>query len=200
MQLYDISQEVFSCRVYPGDPSPRGEALCRMDSGDSYNLSAFSMCAHNGTHVDVPFHFFREGDTIDKVPLEHFVGRALVVCCQGTLTAQTAKAILEKAGGIPRILLKGSGEVTLEAAEVFGAGQILLLGVESQSVGPEAAPMAVHKALLGHHVTLLEGICLDVVAEGVYFLSAAPLNLKGFDGAPCRAVLLELPNDKEELQ
>ena len=80
MQLYDISQEVFSCRVYPGDPSPRGEALCRMDSGDSYNLSAFSVCAHNGTHVDVPFGFFREGDTIDKVPQAAFVGRVLVVC------------------------------------------------------------------------------------------------------------------------
>ena len=79
---------------------------------------------------------------------------------------------------------------SLEAAEVFAASDILLLGNESTSVGPEDAPMAVHLALLRADVALLEGIRLSEVTEGVYFLSAAPLNLSGADGSPCRAVLI----------
>jgi len=39
---------------------------------------------------------------------------------------------------------------------------------------------------------LLEGIRLAEVEEGTYLLSAAPLNLGGGDGAPCRAVLIEV--------
>ena len=57
MKIYDISQEVFSCCVYPGDPKPEKKTLWATEKGDLYNLTAFSMCAHNGTHIDAPFHF-----------------------------------------------------------------------------------------------------------------------------------------------
>jgi len=73
---------------------------------------------------------------------------------------------------------------------VFADSDILLLGNEPQTVGPPDAPMAVHLALLRADVILLEGIRLAEVSEGVYFLSAAPLNLSGSDGSPCRAVLV----------
>lgn len=68
----------------------------------------------------------------------------------------------------------------------------MLLGNESQTVGPENAPMEVHLLLLGANVVLLEGIRLSEVSEGVYFLNAAPLNLSGADGSPCRAVLIDI--------
>ncbi|MBQ8931637.1 MAG: cyclase, partial [Ruminiclostridium sp.] len=68
---------------------------------------------------------------------------------------------------------------------------ILLLGNEPQTVGPQNAPMEVHLILLGADVVLLEGIRLSEVNEGVYFLNAAPLNLSGSDGSPCRAVLID---------
>lgn len=53
-------------------------------------------------------------------------------------------------------------------------------------------PMEVHLILLGANVVLLEGIRLSEVSEGVYFLNAAPLNLSGVDGSPCRAVLIDV--------
>ena len=198
MRLYDISQEVFSCAVYPGDPVPTQEALCRMEQGDLYNLTAFRMCAHNGTHLDAPFHFFRDGKTVDQIPLDACVGICFVAEHHGNLTAADASAILSRAQqGHPeaarRLLLKGNALVTEAAARVFASAGILLLGVESQSVGPEDAPMAVHLILLGAGVVLLEGLRLNAVPEGAYVLSAAPLNLGGCDGAPCRAILLELP-------
>ena len=52
--------------------------------------------------------------------------------------------------------------------------------------------MQVHKILLGKGVALLEGIVLRGIPEGRYFLSAAPLNLAGSDGAPCRAYLMDM--------
>ena len=110
--IYDISQEVFGCEIYPGDPGPEKQLFSSMEKGDLYNLTVFSMCAHNGTHVDAPFHFFREGKTIDAVSLEHFVGMAYVAEHCGTVSGEDAAEILEKAKkrdpeAAKRILIKG---------------------------------------------------------------------------------------------
>lgn len=191
MKVYDISQEVFSCKVYPGDPRPVRKKLRSFDSGDGYNLTAFSMCAHNGTHVDAPSHFLAEGKTLEQIPLEQFVGQCLVVRHDGEVTEENARAMVERLGQIPRLLIAGKATVTRAAAHVFADAKLSLVGNESQSVGPEDAPSAVHKILLGNGVVLLEGIVLADIPEGKYLLCAAPLNLAGADGAPCRAVLIE---------
>jgi len=195
MKIYDISQEVFGCQVYPNDPTPEKSVLKSMEKGDVYNLTAFSMCAHNGTHVDAPFHFLKDGKTVDEICLEAFVGMAYVAEHQGIVTGDDAAEIIEKAKkqnaeAAKRILIKGESEVSLEAARRFASSDILLLGNESQTIGPQNAPMAVHLALLSANVILLEGIRLSEVSEGVYFLNAAPLNLSGADGSPCRAILI----------
>ena len=195
MKIYDISQEVFSCQVYPGDPTPEKKVLSLMEKGDLYNLTAFSMCAHNGTHIDAPFHFLKDGKTVDAICLEALVGMAYVAEHHGIVSGDDATKILEKAKeqnpeAAKRILIKGVAEVSSEAAKVFASSEILLLGNESQTVGPEDAPMAVHLILLTANVILLEGIRLAKVPEGVYFLNAAPLNLSGADGSPCRAILI----------
>lgn len=197
MKIYDISQEVFNCEVFPGDIAPQKEEILRMNKGDLYNLTAFRMCAHNGTHIDAPFHFYKDGKVVEELELEKMVGPAYVAEQKGFVTAEDAVAILEKAKktnpeAMKRILIKGDVIVTLDAAKVFAKAGIELLGVESQSVGPEDAPMAVHKILLGAEVVLLEGVRLNAVSEGVYFLNAAPLPLAGADGAPCRAILIDM--------
>ncbi len=191
MKIYDISQEVFGCRVYPGDTAPCKSADMRMSRGDLYNLTSFSMCAHNGTHIDAPFHFLESGDTVERIPLEKLIGQCYVTAQNADIDAMKAREILSAAEGIRKILIKGEGVVTLEAAQVFAAAGLDLIGVESQTVGPESGPMAVHKVLLSAKVVLLEGIRLHEIAESVYFLNAAPLNLSGSDGAPCRAILIE---------
>ena len=97
MKVYDISQEVFSCEVYPGDPIPEKNVLKSMQKGEVYNLTAFSMCAHNGTHIDAPFHFIRDGKTVDEICLEAFVGMAYVAEHNGIVTGNDATEIIEKA-------------------------------------------------------------------------------------------------------
>ena len=195
MTIYDISQEVFNCQVYTGDPAPEKKVLSSIEKGDSYNLTAFSMCAHNGTHIDAPSHFIRDGKTVDEICLDAFVGPAYVKAHQGIVSGDDAAEILKKAKeqnpeAAKRILIKGAAEVSAEAARAFATSEILLIGNESQTFGPEDAPMEVHTILLGAGVILLEGVRLGDVPEGVYLLNAAPLNLAGADGSPCRALLI----------
>ncbi|SNU08926.1 Kynurenine formamidase [Lachnospiraceae bacterium] len=209
MKVYDISQEVFSCAVFPGDPSPERIEMMKINEGAICNLTAFKMCAHNGTHVDAPYHFIDKGKTIDEVDMKRFVGYAYVASHEGDITAEDATSILEKArraaeekqnslkadqescDAYNRILIKGKAVMTEDAAKIFAENKILLFGNEFQTVGPEDAPMAVHLIMLGEEIVLLEGIRLGEVEDGVYFLSAAPINLGNSDGAPCRAILVE---------
>ena len=195
--IYDISQPLFDCEVYPGDPSPERRTLSGIESGGVCNLTAFSACAHNGTHVDAPLHFYDGGKGIGDIALEKFVGPAFVISHSGTVTAIDAEDILKKArsaynGAEKKILIKGDATVTAEAAEVFSASGIDLIAGESQTVGPADAPMQVHLILLGREVVLLEGIRLSAVPDGVYMLNCAPLNLGSCDGAPCRAILTDI--------
>ena len=195
MKIYDISQELFSCVVFPGDPAPQREVLSSMAEGALYNLTALSLCAHNGTHVDAPYHFIQDGKTVEELPLAKTVGWAYVTQESGMLNREDADRILAKAKEAhsecyKRILIGGKATVSEEAASVFAEAGIDLIGNESQTVGPENAPMQVHLTLLGAEVVLLEGIRLGGVPEGVYLLSAAPISLAGSDGAPCRAILI----------
>ena len=194
MKIIDISQEVFSCNVYPGDPHPTAEKVVSIDKGDVYNMSTLSMCVHNGTHIDAPYHFLNDGNTVEQIPLEYFVGTCYVTHRDGELTSKDAEEIMQEAiahNASERILIGGNVIVTTESAKVFAEYGIKLIGNEGLSIGPVDAPMEVHKILLSANVVLLEGIVLKDVPTGAYFLNAAPLNLAKLDGAPCRAYLIK---------
>lgn len=193
--IYDISQELFSCRVWPGDPAPERDLLADMSKGDIINLTAFSMCAHNGTHLDAPSHFIKEGKTVTELNSAAYLGDCYLTHHEGDVTADDARRILAEASAVnadQRILIGGKATVTEAAARVFAEAGILLIGNESQTVGPENAPMAVHLILLGADIVLLEGLVLSHVPAGKYFLTAAPIHLGGCEGAPCRAMLVEI--------
>ncbi len=194
MRIFDISQEVLGCRVFKGDPTPKSEKVFSIENGDLYNLSTISMCVHNGTHVDAPAHFISGGKTVSDFELDRFVGDCYVARTDGFISASEAQEIFRKAqslGACEKILIAGAATVTAEAAKAFRDAGVRLLGNESQSVGPIDAPMEVHLILLEADVILLEGLNLIGVDEGRYFLSAAPLNISGTEGAPCRAYLIK---------
>ena len=195
--IYDISQPLFESVVFPGDPKPEKTEVLRISRGAPYNLTAISICVHNGTHIDAPYHFYADGKGVDQVDLTRFIGPAYVETHDGEVSGSDAKQILERARKADarawkKILLKGKTTVTLEAAAVFADAGIELIGNESQTVGPEDGPRAVHLTLLKKEVVLLEGIRLAHVPDGVYLLNCAPLNLTGTDGSPCRAILMDL--------
>ena len=105
MKIYDITQELFSCVVYPGDPAPKKEMLFSMEHGDLYNLTAFSMCAHNGTHIDAPRHFLADGTSVEGVALSKTVGFAYVAECRGVVSVADAERILQAAQKVDHTII-----------------------------------------------------------------------------------------------
>ncbi|HKL80803.1 MAG TPA: cyclase family protein [Mobilitalea sp.] len=186
MKIYDITQELFGGKVYPGDPAPSYQRVLKISEGAPCNVTELKLGAHNATHMDAPYHFYDDGKTIEQIDLERCIGPCTVISLSDL---SMEKIILILKGCQKRLLVKGDVVITLELAKLLNKYGILLIGVESQSVGPEGAPMEVHLELLKEEVALLEGLELKNVPDGDYFLSAAPLKLGGSDGAPCRAVL-----------
>lgn len=190
MKLYDITQELFTSAVYPGDMPPTFQRQMKIEEGDPCNLTVLSMCTHNGTHVDAPCHFYDGAKTIEELDLNKCIGYCTVIDLTGHTKPEDLAQILRTCE--KRLLLKGGVDITLEMAQLFNEYGLELVGVESQSVGPIDAPREVHLELLGKEVVVLEGIRLEQVPEGRYLLFAAPIKLGGSDGAPCRAVLVEI--------
>lgn len=174
MKIYDISQEIFTGKVYPGDTAPSFERVRSIRDGDACNVTDIKMCAHNCTHIDAPFHFVDGGKTVDEIDIEKCVGEV-------TVTDSVKNAV-----GCRRIILKDIGTLSAEDAEYLVALGVDLVGIESQSVGDEQT----HRILLGAGIVILEGLVLDGVKCGKYTISALPIKLGGADGAPCRAVLI----------
>ena len=190
MKLWDITRELTSAPVYPGDASPELRREQQMALGDMYNLTTLSMSAHNGTHLDAPLHFIPEGTAIDGVDLTACCGPCRVVASEGLLLGDEAERLVARYPA-ERLLFKGNMSVDTSAAYVLADAGLRLIGVESQSVAAATCTAAVHRHLLGSDVLLLEGLDLSAVPEGAYILFAAPLKIAGCEGAPVRAILWE---------
>ena len=188
MKIIDITQELFSCRVFPGDNPPTYEHVKTVEH-DTYNLTNISMCVHNGTHIDAPKHFIADGKAVHELDLSAFYGECTVVEMAGVIGENEIAGLLKNCR--ERLLIKGNCELSDSGATAIANSHIKLIGVENQSVGNAEQPVRVHVILLEKEIIPLEGLDLSGVALGEYILSAFPLNLKGSDGAPVRAVLID---------
>lgn len=190
--IYDISREIFSTEIYPGDPVPVRDFVMSFEKEepDVCQLTELTLGSHTGTHMDAPRHFFENGRTAAKLDLSKCMGPCQVLSCPEKVSRQT----LEKSVGpdVQRLLLKGAKELDEEAAKFLVERGILCIGVESLSVAPLSSPVKVHKLLLGAEMIVLEGLVLEEVPEGRYELIALPLKMEELDGSPVRAVLREL--------
>lgn len=77
MIVYDITPDIFSAELYPGDSEPVLTSRAQMKNGSEYNLSDISMCLHTGAHIDAPLHFLEDGDSVDRMPVSNLWADAL---------------------------------------------------------------------------------------------------------------------------
>jgi len=207
MALHDISLKLAGDTVrWVTAPPFELEERRRMSKGDPNNSSALNMSVHSGTHIDAPFHFLADGNTIDQLPVERFIGPALVyaVEAQRYITKEHVAGI--RLDGATRVLFKTRNSALLhkqeydpdfvafsvEAAQSLVELGVELVGLDYLSVAHADEQVPVHRAFLDHGVVLLEGIDLSEVAPGRYELMCLPIPLGDSDGAPCRAVLRDL--------
>lgn len=210
MQIRDITRTVKSgMPVWPGDPEVTLEWLSQIIEGGEVNLTALQMCAHAGTHLDMPSHFIDQGKNLDDLDLSTLIGSARVV--QVPVEVRIIdEAFLKTVSleGVERILFKTIiGEldqvspltfqedfVALDAsgARFLAGTSCKLVGIDAMSVAVFDDPSGGHLPLLEAGIVLLEGLELDGVEPGDYQLIALPMKLAGREGAPVRAVLLDL--------
>src|SRR6476469_4736661 len=115
MKIFDISRPLFNgLAPWPGDTAFHYELKWKMAEGATVNVGAIQMGVHNGSHADAPFHFQPGAPTIEQMPLENYVGDAVVVDLSQKFKSGGAREItiadLEAAGAAlisaPRLLLK----------------------------------------------------------------------------------------------
>jgi len=180
MKIIDISKGVFSTPVYPGDPDPELIKIASLDEGDAFNLSVLKASLHTGTHIDSPRHYFNSGASVDKLPLEMFIGKC-VVCSYENIN----EVNFEK--DIKILLLKGKKEIKTDVAERIINLGVITIGTELETIGDNE----VHSFLLERNIGIIENLELTNVEEGEYFIFAPPVKIEGSEGSFTRAVLLK---------
>lgn len=191
MIIHDISRELLSAPVYPGDPSPKMTKISDLQNGDMANISCLDSCLHNGTHVDAPLHFYSDAEDIASLDLEKVIGECAVIEWDGIMLGEDAETLLPRLDHLDRVLFKGTARLTQSAAFVWLDAGVKLIGVEETSVAVDAQTEVVHRDILSAGAVIIEGLDLSEIKMGRYFLFAAPVKIEGADGAPVRAVLIE---------
>jgi arylformamidase len=207
-RIYDISVPIRTGGlVYPGNPEIDVSLQQAVAKGAGANVSFVRFGSHTGTHADATRHFFDDGQTVDKIPLERLIGPAFLLAFPDDLRAVGA-ADLKKHDlkGETRILLRTRNSALLSQKEFVkdytylapdGAQYLVdngveLVGIDYLSIEQfHSGHHMTHRTLLEKSVVILEGLDLSVPAPGKYQLICLPLRIEGCDGAPARAVLIE---------
>lgn len=194
--------------VYEGDAPMKFDFLKDMRKGDALTLSAYSLGAHSGTHVDAPMHFVRDGASVDRVPLEPLIGPARVIDIPDSVQAIDAAELgRHQWRGAERVLFRTRSAlrgwmssstfhrdfayVAPDAAQLLADAGVRLVGIDYISAEQFGAPAPqTHRILLGKGIPIVEGLALERVSAGDYDLIVLPIKVGGHEGAPARAVLL----------
>lgn len=206
-RIYDISVPIRSGGlVYPGNPEIEITLQQAVAKGAGANVSFVRFGSHTGTHADAARHFFDDGQTVDKIPLERLIGPALLLSFSDDVRAVGA-ADLRKHDlkGRKRILLRTRNSALLsqrefardytylapDGAQYLVDNGVELVGIDYLSIEQfHSGHHQTHRTLLERSVVILEGLDLSVPAPGEYELICLPLRIEGCDGAPARAVLI----------
>jgi arylformamidase len=206
-RIYDISTPVRSGGVvYPGNPEISIEPQQAISKGAGANVSTITFGSHSGTHVDAAKHFFDDGETVDRIPLERMIGRAILLAFDDHLMSIGADDLSQhELSGHTRVLLKTRNSALLRRSEFVkdytylapdGAEYLVergveLVGIDYLSIEQfHSGHHRTHLTLLGKNAVIIEGLDLSDAPPGEYQLICLPLRLAGLDGAPARAVLV----------
>jgi arylformamidase len=177
-----------------------------------YNITQISMSTHQGTHLDAPFHFYDRGKTVDQIPLEQFYGTASLVdlapgsqlAAKTPITPEMLQPHAEKFKRGAKVIYRTGWSrkvnkpaffsefptLTLEAARWIAERRIGLLGMDTPT--PSTDWKECHHILLkrGLEIVIVEALTnLEKLPDEFIFMGF-PLNIKGRDGSPIRAVAL----------
>ena len=203
-KIYDISMKITrDMAVYKGkeDKRPNLVTVSDFNTGSAYE-SVLEMNMHTGTHLDRSLHMIPGGTRVDSLPLEQVITKCKVLDLSSCVDKITASDLKDKdINEDDFILLKtrNSFEDILEGdfiyvddsgAEYLRDKKIKGVGIDSLGIERSQPEHPTHVKLLEADIVILEGLCLEEIEEGEYFLFAAPIYVPDAEAAPVRAVLL----------
>lgn len=208
--LYDLSPPITpSLPVWPGDSPITREVMLDLAKGDTVTLSTLRTTVHLGSHADGPNHYGLGAPSVGEMPLEHYLGPCAVIDAPVARNSRVTIAdlrtnindivdrrVLIRTGTFddPQRWNSDFAGLTPELIHALAVRGVITIGLDSPSVDlQDSKDLPAHKAILSHHIAILEGLMLRDVPRGRYELIALPLKLMGFDGSPVRAVLRTLP-------
>jgi arylformamidase len=203
MKLIDISRPIYSgMPVWPGDTDARFDLVATIAGGAVVNIGALKISIHTGTHVDAPWHYADAGATIDHVEPDDYVGPALVIDARGRASLSRDLFNGIDLAPSPRVLFRTDAWTDPKVfprdwpvmddglPEWLTSQGVKLVGLDIPSVDKlESKTLPVHLACFRANLLILESTDLQNAEPGPYELIALPLQIRGGDGSPVRAVL-----------
>lgn len=211
-EIVDLSVPMASLDtpVYPGYPQPL-RAIFTTIRDNGYSSFIWTFAEHSSTHVDSPAHFAEGAPSIDKVPIDRYVGRGIVLDFtekppRYPITRKDISSRLEKSGrkvgsGWMLFFYTGYTEKSrtkewLDHPELSedACKYLVELGVNAigfDAPGPDHEPFPAHKILLPKMIGIYENLAnLDKVLNKEFLFIGTPIALKGGSASPVRALAL----------
>lgn len=213
-QFIDITLPLSATMPFwPGSTGVNLIEIKRMEKGETDNLSRLDLDLHAGTHLDAPWHFIKNGKTVESIPLQKLMGPAFVAYLPETsLVSEKDLETINLPKGTKRLLLRTRNSdlwrkkinhfvedfvgLSPEAADWIVQKDILLVGIDYLSIQPFGGSAQSHSKLLEKEIVIVEGLNLTNVTPGSYELFCLPIKIIGAEGAPVRAVLRKLEGTK----
>lgn len=206
MIIYDISWPISKDTTAYKDKKTINFETVKTFEKDGFHESTLAMSAHSGTHIDAPLHFKKDGATIDQLDLSQVIGKCKVFD-MSSVTDGITQDHLENLDIQPHeIILFKTSNSALQSTDTFNPQFIFLevsgaqylvqrkikaVGIDYLGIERGQAGHLTHRALFDHNITIIEGLRLQAVSQGSYFLCCLPLAMVGLEAAPARAVLIE---------
>ncbi|MDP3387422.1 MAG: cyclase family protein [Eubacteriales bacterium] len=205
MKIYDISIPISEDMIVYKNRTEKKPVFNIVADYDKNSVYETDICLnlHTGTHVDAPLHVFKNGQMVDKYPLEKFCGDAIVIdlsIIEGCIDREhlTDKDI--QINDIVILKTKNSEDaifnfdftyLSISGARYLSEKKIKTVGIDGLGIERNQADHATHKELLGQNIPIIEGLHLKDVKEGRYQFIGFPISIASVEASLLRAVLIE---------
>lgn len=211
MKIIDLTHEICSdMPVFPGTEPPIIKRANTFEK-DGFREAKITMYSHTGTHIDAPAHMLDNGEYLDDLGIDHFIGNAIVLDYSNLEThlidVQKLMPYEDKIKKVEFIIIKTGwskywGEkryfedfpaLTEEAANWLAKFSLKGIGIDAISIDSiNSKSFSVHKILLSKKILIIENLTnLDSINDEFFVLSILPLKNMDADGSPVRAIAIE---------
>ena len=206
MNLYDISWPITpEMTGYKDKKSVSFEQVKNFEQ-DNVRESIIHLSSHAGTHIDAPAHFIKNGKTIEQISITDFSGPCKVFDLTHLPESISRENLLDLDIQKSDIILFKTKNSTLAPTDKFNPNFIYLdhsgaqyladkniqtIGIDYLGIERNQPNHETHTILMHNNITIIEGLRLDHVPAGLFFLWCMPLAIIGLEAAPARAILIQ---------